>query len=68
MVNTTKHTKDGRRSHYQVEVGYNEIRIMQVDIQCRVTQEQSCQTTGDKERYQTDSKHHCWRKTDVTFP
>src|SRR5690606_37941755 len=62
------HTKDSGTAHYQVKMRYNKISIMQVDVECCVSKEYTCQSTGNKQGYQADGKHHGRSKADISFP
>ena len=68
VIDTGEHSEYGGTSHNQVKVRYNKISIVKVNIQRGVTQEDTSQTSRNKERYHTDSEQHRWRKTDVTTP
>ena len=68
MIDTGKHTQDPRHTHYDMEVGDHEIRIMQLKIQRRVTKEDTRQTTGDEHADKTDGEQHGRGKPDIALP
>ena len=45
MVDPGQHPKHRRRTHHQVEVGHYKVGIVQVDIQGRIAQVNTRQTT-----------------------
>ena len=45
VVDTGEHTKEGRHTHYYMEVRHNEVSIVQVDVNSGVTKEYTCKTT-----------------------
>src|SRR3569832_258150 len=51
-----------------MEVRDNEIGIMQVDVQRRVTQEDTGNTARNEERYHANSEQHRRREADITPP
>ena len=51
-----------------MEVSNYKISIMQVDIQRRVTKEDTGQATGDKHAHKTNGKQHTRCEPDITAP
>ena len=68
MINARKHSKECRYTHHDVEVGYYEVGVVQVNIDSRVAEEQTRETAGDKQRYKTERKHHTRREAQVAAP
>lgn len=68
MVNPGEHSEDRRKTHYNVEVGHNEVGIVHVDVQCGVTQDDTRQTTGHKGAHQADGEQHGGSELDISFP
>src|SRR5688572_22197189 len=68
MVNACEHSEEGGHTHHDVEVSYHKHGIMQVDIDSRVTQEDTCQTTGYKQAYETNGEKCSRGKPDITAP
>ena len=56
VINTGKHSKDRCHTHYNMEVRHHEHGIMQVNIDSRVTQEDTGQTTGNEQAYKTNRR------------
>ncbi|MDT4876349.1 hypothetical protein FQZ97_1117840 [compost metagenome] len=68
VVHPGDHGEEGGRSHYEVEVCHYKIGIMQLDIQSGIPQDDTGQTSRNKEGYHTDSKQHGRRKDQVSSP
>lgn len=56
VIYATKHPEERRNPHYNVEVRYYEIRVVHLDVDGRVAEEDTCQTTRDKHRHEADSE------------
>src|ERR1044072_1802059 len=68
VIDTGKHTEECRYTHYYMEVRDHKVSIVQVNVDRRVTQPDTGQTTRDKGAHETDSEQGSRRKTDITFP
>src|SRR5687767_8058069 len=58
MIHSGKHAEESCDTHYNMEVGYYKICIMHLDVNGRVAQEYTCESTGDKHRNKSDRKKH----------
>ena len=56
VIHTGKHAEERRYTHYYVEVRNYEVRIVQVNVDSRVTKEDTCETAGDKQRHEAKGK------------
>ena len=68
MVYPGEHSEDGRQSHHNMEVGNDEVRVVYVDIQRRVTQDDTRQSTSHKSAHQADGEQHGGGELDISFP
>ncbi len=68
VIDTGKHSEERCATHYKVEVSYYEVCVVKLNIDGRVTQEDTGDTTCKEERYETDREQHAWCESDVTFP
>lgn len=68
VVNPGEHSVKGRDTHYKVEVGNYEIRIVNVDIECTVPEDDSGKTSGDEGGNESDGEQHRRVHLQVTFP
>src|SRR6202040_4339541 len=55
-IGCSENAKDGRDGHDEVEVGYHEIRRMQVSIDAGLRQEKAADAAADEHRYETEAE------------
>src|SRR5690606_30381815 len=68
VINPGKHTHEGSYPHHKMKVGYIEISIMQVKIECGITQPYTCKTTGNKHTYKPHTEKHSRCEPDISPP
>src|ERR1019366_248686 len=67
-ISGRENSENGRNSHDQVEVRYDEICIMQRQVNRRLCQEQSRKSASHEERYEAKREHHRRRKMNLSAP
>src|SRR5579875_1071208 len=68
MINTRKHSEEGRHTHYQVEVSNDKVSIMHVHIYGRVTNPNTSQSAGNECAYKSNGKKHSRSKPEIPPP
>src|SRR6185312_4476443 len=58
VINTAEHAEEGRHTHYQVKVRDHEIRIMQMNVECRVPDKYPGKSPGNKNAHKSDREQH----------
>ena len=68
MVDTCHHTEERSATHYDVEVSDHEIRVVQLNINGRISQEDTGNSSRKEERHKTDREKHRRGEPKISFP
>src|ERR1019366_10115739 len=67
-IQACEHSEDGRDTHDQVKVSDNEVSVVQVEVECRLRQEQPGKSAAHEQRYKPKSEQHGAVELDLAAP